>query len=169
METILSNSQLDRRKSGLTSGLNSCQDSFVAVTPRDGLEYFRIKSIQTDIQTTQPGVTQLASLFFEQDSVRAQSDIDNPRNDSEFCDQEMQVATDKWFTAGQSDSVNSQCHADPDNAFDLLKRQQVLLRHELHVVGRHAVEAANVAAIRHADAEVVVNSAEGIDQPSREF
>lgn len=45
-----------------------------------------------------------------------------------------------------------------------IKRQQVLAIHELHVLCGHAVEAANVAAVGHADSQIVVDSAEGIDQ-----
>src|SRR5690606_12245578 len=49
-------------------------------------------------------------------------------------------------------------------AFDLFKGEDFSPRFETHVLGRHAIETANVAAVGNADPQVVVPAAEAIDQ-----
>ena len=53
---------------------------------------------------------------------------------------------------------------DAHEALDLFEVQNLAALHELHARLRHAVEAADVAAIGDADAQVVVHAAEGIDE-----
>jgi hypothetical protein len=47
---------------------------------------------------------------------------------------------------------------------DFLERQDVLAGLELDSLLGHAIETADVAAVRHADPQIVVQAAEGIDE-----
>ena len=53
---------------------------------------------------------------------------------------------------------------DAREPLDLLECQHLAARDELHALFGHAVEAADVAAVRDADAQVVVDAAEGVDE-----
>ena len=79
----------------------------------------------------------------------------------------MQITTNERLTAGQSHTIDSQRRADSHNPFDLFEGKQMLLRHELNIFRRHAIETANIAAIGHTDSEIVVHSTERIDQSAR--
>ena len=79
----------------------------------------------------------------------------------------MQVAAHQRFATRKSNAIDSKRRTDADNAFDFFKREQVLLWHELNIVRRHAIKAANVTTIRHADSQIVVQTPEAIDQPLR--
>ena len=78
----------------------------------------------------------------------------------------MQIATHKRLTARQTNSINPQRRANANDTFNFFEGQQVFLRHKFDIVGRHAVETANVAAVCHTDSQIVVHSTERIDQPS---
>ena len=55
---------------------------------------------------------------------------------------------------------------DADEPLDLLEREQACARQEVDRL-RHAIDAADVAAVGDADPQVVVDPAEGVDQPQR--
>ena len=61
-----------------------------------------------------------------------------------------------------------QRNRDAHEAFDFLKRQDFLARLELHALFRHAIKAADIAAVRDADAQVVVDAAESVDKRSHD-
>src|SRR6185369_16058030 len=54
----------------------------------------------------------------------------------------------------------------PHKPLDFLESENLLARLKLHALFRHAVEAANVATVRNADAQVVVHPVESVDQRS---
>src|SRR5262249_59112816 len=65
--------------------------------------------------------------------------------------------------AGEAEFVDPQRRGHADEVGDLLEGEQFAPVEEHHLL-RHAVDAAEVAAVRHADAQVVVSAAEGVDE-----
>ena len=86
-----------------------------------------------------------------------------PGDRGEHAHQARQVAAHQRLAAGQPDLVDPQRRRDPDEARDLLEGEQLGPVQEGDVLG-HAVGAAEVAAVGDADAQVVVDPAEGVDQ-----
>ena len=76
----------------------------------------------------------------------------------------MQIAAHQWLAAGETELVDPQPRDDLHKAGDFLEREQFVPRHESHIFGRHAVEAADVAAIGDADPQAVVHTAKGIEE-----
>ena len=64
---------------------------------------------------------------------------------------------------------DTQRHGHADEALDFFESQQVFARLEFRRLLGHAVKAADIAAVGYADAEVVVQAAEGVDQGSHYF
>ena len=87
-----------------------------------------------------------------------------PGTGCELGDQQRQVVPHQRFAAGEPNLVDAQPGHDAHEPLDFLEREQLMARLELHVLGRHAIEAANVAAIGDADPQVRVHAAEGVDQ-----
>ena len=63
---------------------------------------------------------------------------------------------------GDPQLVDPEPGGDAHEAFDLFEIQDLGAADELHVRLRHAVEAADIAAVGDADAQVVVNAAERV-------
>ena len=78
-------------------------------------------------------------------------------------DQPRQVAAHERLAAGQPDLVDAQRHGHAHEAGDLLEGKSSARSMNDDFFG-HAIGAAQVAAIRHADAQVVVHAAEAIDE-----
>ncbi len=73
------------------------------------------------------------------------------------------IAPHQGLAAGDPQLAHAAIDEDAAEAVELFERQQVALGQELHVLG-HAVGAAEVAAIRHRDAQVGDRPLERVDQ-----
>src|ERR1043165_2699943 len=77
----------------------------------------------------------------------------------------MQVAPQQRLATGEPYLVDAERRRDFDEARDLLERQQLAPVHERNIF-RHAISAAQVAAIGNADAQVIVHTAKRVDERS---
>src|ERR1019366_1759572 len=59
---------------------------------------------------------------------------------------------------------HAQRYRDPYEALNLFEGQDLFARLKLHALFRHAIKAADIAAVRDADAQVVVDAAVGVDK-----
>jgi hypothetical protein len=65
--------------------------------------------------------------------------------------------------------THAQGNRHAHEALNLFESENLLARLKLHALLRHAVEAANIAAVRDADAQVVVHPVESIDKRSHVY
>ena len=79
-------------------------------------------------------------------------------------DQSVEILPHQRLAAGQSQLVDAQLRDDANESLDLLERENFVARLELHVFVRHAVEAADIAAIGDADPQIGVHAAERVDE-----
>ena len=84
-------------------------------------------------------------------------------------DQHRQIAAHQRFASGDAQLADPQAGGDTSEAFDLFEVQDFRTADKLHVRLGHAVEAADVAAVGDADAQIVVEAAEGIDEHAAYF
>ena len=110
-----------------------------------------------------PGVAERLRDGGQQDAVGGQPDILEARDRHQLLDQRRQVAADQRLAAGQPNLVDSQRHGDAGNPLDLLEAQQGGPRLKPHLLG-HAIDAADVAAVGHADPQVVVGPSPRVDE-----
>ena len=69
------------------------------------------------------------------------------------------------FTAGQPDGREPELlHEDPRHALDLLEREELLARQPLHPFVRHAIAAAEIAAVGDGDPQVPMDAAMAVDE-----
>jgi hypothetical protein len=80
----------------------------------------------------------------------------------QLAEQVHDVLADEGFPACQTQLANSLVDEGSAETLKLLEGQQVLLRQECHVF-RHAIGAAEVAAVRHGHAQVRNLSTERVD------
>ena len=144
--------------------LNSFNHFFKPIAASKFLEGFRRERIEADVDTPQTCGIQVCRLLGKQDAVCRESDVLDSRNRCEFRHEVMKRPPNQRLTASQTQFFDPQWDRDSHEPFDFLKCQQFGLIHELHIFRGHAVEAANIAAICDADAEIVMKATEGIDQ-----
>ena len=84
---------------------------------------------------------------------------------AERAEQPHDVLAHQRLTAGDAQLADAAAHERRAQPVEFFERQKVLLRQERHVLG-HAVDAAEVAAVRHRYAQILDAAAEGIDQRS---
>jgi hypothetical protein len=119
--------------------------------------------IETDVDPRQAGVLEGLGLLGEQDAVGRQGDIANAVDRRQSLDELGKVGPHQRLAAGEAELVHAQASRDPSEPLDLLEREQLMPRLEADVLVRHAIEAADVAAICDADPQVRMNAAQRID------
>ena len=131
--------------------------------PRQPLELGGVHRVEADVDPLEPGVAQAAGPRGQQDAVGGQADVLDPGDRRQLLDQDREVAAHQGLAAGQPDLVDPQRHRDPDEPLDLLEAQELRAGQELDLL-RHAVDAADVAAVRDADPQVIVRASERVDE-----
>ena len=76
------------------------------------------------------------------------------------------AAPDQGLATGQAQLAHALADEGAAQPVELFQRQQLLLGQEGHLLG-HAVDAAEIAAIRHGDAQIGDRPAERVDQRCR--
>ncbi len=117
-----------------------------------------------DVQPAQTGVIQRASLLGQQHAVGGHRQVLNSGNGDQLLDQPGQILPHQRLAAGDAQLVDPQSGRYSRETLDLLERQNFPAIHKLDIVLRHAIKAADIAAVRHTDAQIVVRASEGVDQ-----
>ena len=150
-------------KARLLRGGDAGEHLLQAVAAGDLAEARRVERVEADVDAAQAGVEQGLGLLGEQEAVGGQADVADAGDLDQHPHQPRQVAAHQRLAAGQADLVDAQRRRHADEVGDLLEGEQLGPVHEDDFL-RHAVGAAEVAAIGDADAQVVVDAAEGIDE-----
>lgn len=144
-------------------GVEPGKHAIQSVAAGQFLEPAFIQRVERDIQPPEAGIEEFPSLILQQDAVRGETDVAETGDGREQANEFVQILADERFATREPHLVHTQTRRDAGEPGDLLKREQFRLVAEGHVF-RHAVGAAEVAAIRDRDAEVVVPPSESIHQ-----
>ncbi len=122
-----------------------------------------IKGIETDIETINPRFVQGFRLLGQQQGIGCQSDIIDARNAAEHGTEFWQALAQQRLATSEPQFVNSQAGCHSDELRHLLEGEQFPFIQKNHFF-RHAINAAEIAAIGHADAQIIVYSTKGVEQ-----
>jgi hypothetical protein len=125
-----------------------------------------IQRIDRDIDALHAMGGEFRGIFGELRAVGGEGEfLECPRLQmaAEAFDQRHDALADQRLAAGEAELLHALLDEGGAEAVQLLKGEQVLLGQEGHVLG-HAVDAAEVAAVRHRHAEVADMAAERVDQ-----
>jgi hypothetical protein len=121
-----------------------------------------VQAVQADGDAPQPRVLERAGLARQQRAVGGQRQVGpaalHGAQPGELGDEPLQVLAQQGLAAGQADLAHAVRHEQARQPRDLLEAQQVVVREVAvvaveHFLG-HAVAAAEVAPVGHADAQV---------------
>jgi hypothetical protein len=99
----------------------------------------------------------------EQDAVGGQAHVADARNGNQEPGELVHVLPHQGLAPGEANLVHAQRGRDADEAGDLLKGQELGAIAEDDIL-RHAIGAAQIAAVGDRHAEIVVPAAEGVDE-----
>ena len=123
-----------------------------------------VERIEVDVEAAEAGAVEIFGVIGEEDGVGGEGDVFDAGDGGELFDENRKIFADEGFAAGDAEFADAERDRDAGKAGDFLKRQDLFARHELHAVFGHAVEAADVAAVGDADAQVVVQAGESVDE-----
>ena len=124
-----------------------------------------VERIEADGDPAQAGVRERLRLLRQQRPVRRQGQIHVELG--ELRDQPLQVAAHERLTARDADLPHAAVDEDARDPRDLLERQELAPLEEAVIAAvdllRHAVDAAEVAAVGDRDAQVAQRASEGVE------
>ena len=86
------------------------------------------------------------------------------RNGGQAPDQHRQIAPHQRLAAGHTQLIDSQPHGDAREPLDLFEAQDLAARNELDAFLRHAIEAADIAAVGDTDPQIGMDAAVRVNQ-----
>jgi hypothetical protein len=159
---------LDRRHAGGRRGVDALDHPrHRKVGVVDGTEGGVIERIEAHRDALQARLGQRAGLLRQQRAVGGQRQVE-PRNRGEQRHQPVQLATHQRLAAGDADFLHAEPGEQARQARDLLEAENFLVRQEFEVAAerfpRHAVDAAEIAAVGDRDAQVAQAARERVRQ-----
>ena len=108
--------------------LNAFQDLLERISSGQGTKSFGPERIQTHRHAMQAGIIEILGLIAQQNAVRRHGNIFERPMFGEPSDQPRQVAAHEWFTASQTNLVDTDLSKKLGERIDFLKAQQCLPR-----------------------------------------
>jgi hypothetical protein len=135
-------------------GLEPLEHLRERVAPRELEEAVCRQGVERDVDAPQPGLGELVDLTGQQVAVGGQREVADVLEARQHLDQAPQLAPHERLAAGQADVVHAHAAQQGHEPRDLLVGQQRVALQPRQPLGRHAVLAAEVAAVGDRDAHV---------------
>ncbi len=125
-----------------------------------------IEGVEGDIDAAHAAIAQLRRIFGELAAVGRQGQlVEGPlaAQPAEAADEMHDVAADERLAAGQAQLPHAEANEGRADALQLLEAQDLRLRQEGHVL-RHAIDAAEIAAVGDRHPQIGDPALIGVDQ-----
>ena len=130
-----------------------------------GAEDLVVEGVEADRDPPETRVAQRLRLLRQEGAVRRQRQVES-RNGGKHLDEALDIAADQRLAAREADLLDAEACENAGEPGDLLESEQVAAREEGVVAAvdllRHAVDAAEVAAVRDRDPEVAQRPVESV-------
>ena len=161
---------LDRRQPRVLRGANALEHAVaLGEAAAHLLEDLRIERVETDGDAMQAVRLQLRRMLREQHAVGRQRDVLHAFERGELADQLGDIRAQQRLAAGEPHLLHAELHEQARQPRDLFERQALGRLQEAIVLvkrlPRHAVRAAEVAAIHHRNAQVVQRPIQRVARP----
>ena len=154
---------LHRVEAGVERGVDPGQDPVQVVAAGERQEHVGSERVERDVDPPQPCRGKVVGHLGQLHAVRGHRDVDLERG--EHGDQTRKMRAERGLASGDTHRIEAVAlDADPDDLRLLLVGEELLPGQPLHAFGRHAVRAAEVAAVGDGDAQIGDPTPEWIDQ-----
>ena len=156
------------REAGALRGVDPGQHLVEFAPARDRAELVGIERVERDVDALHAAVRQLARVFRKLRAVGGERQLIEPIAEMarERLHERHDAAPHQRLAAGEPQLAHAARNERAAQPVEFLQRQQVGLRQERHVF-RHAVDAAEIAAVGHRHAQIGDRPLERIDQRGR--
>jgi hypothetical protein len=145
---------------------DTCVDRGKLIEARERGESIAPQCVEADRDPPQAGGLQRIDLILEQHAVGGQGKVREPRLCGQHAHQRGHVAAEQRLAARQADLVHAEREEDVDERARLFEMEDVLPRQPDVVVLRHAVLAAQVAAVGNRQPQIAQRARESIGDHS---
>ena len=118
----------------------------------------RVEAVEAHRDALEPRRLELGGVARQQHAVGGESHVFDAGDVGQIADEIGQIGTQQRLAAGQAQLAYAELHEQPRQAHDLIERQPLVRSEEAVALmvglARHAVRAAEVAAVHHRDAQV---------------
>ena len=146
---------LDRGKAGFLGLPDSREDGPELPAPRDLCIFVGVQRIETDVDPADSRGIKPLRAAFQEDAVRRQADVVQFRYPPEGGDELHDPPADQRLAAGDPDLGDPFPRRDPDDPVDLLIAEDVVVADPGNAFLGHAVGAAEVAAVRDGNPQII--------------
>src|SRR3954468_5720638 len=156
---------LDRVRLGvLREDLEAAQNARQRVAAGPLEEAGALERVDRDVEAVDARAHELLGVALEQVAVRRDREVLDARHAGEHRGERREVAADEWLAAGQAHVADAHVGEQRDEPDDLLEAQDVVALEPRQPLRRHAVLAAEVAAVGDGDADVGDPAPVAVDQ-----
>ena len=129
---------------------------------RDLSKERRVECIERNVDAVKPGIFELRRQLGQQGAVGGKRDVLNLRNRTDVANKRNDTAADQRLAARQAHAANALPRYQAHKAGDFLSTEQLVVRAGCHAIGRHAVNATEIALVGNGNAQVVDIAAKAV-------
>ena len=122
----------------------------------------RVERVERDVNAVKPGIFELRRQLGQQGTVGGERDVLDLRNRADVANERDDTATDQRLAARQAYAANALPRYQAHKAGDFLGAEQLVVCTGRHAIGRHAVNAAEIALVGNGNAQVVDIAAKAV-------
>ena len=157
---------LDPCKARLAGGVNPGQHFLEPAMAGNGREPLWAQGVEADVQAPHPGGGQCIRLLADQCAIGGHHQFPQTGQGGDPPGQTEDPPAYQRLTPGETDLVHSQPGESPGHQLELFQREDPAAGQKMHLL-RHAVEAAQVAAVGHRHPQVANAAAKAVLKPGR--
>ena len=163
---------LDRRETRGVGGVEAAQHVVETIPAGQQAVGGRANGIEGDVDAVEAGVGEPGGLGTEKDAVGGQRRVGDAAlvgaQGLRGGDDVGQPGAQERLAAGEADLADAQAFdAQGDQADDFVVGEQITAGNPVHALGRHAIRAAQIAAVGDADPQVAGDAAVGVGEPGQ--
>ena len=122
---------------------------------RDLSKERRVERVERNVDAVKPGIFELRRQLGQQGAIGGERDVLDLRNRTDVTNKRDDTAADQRLAARQAHAANALPRHQAHKAGDFLGAEQLVMRTGRHAIGRHAVNAAEIALVGNGNAQVV--------------
>ena len=150
----------DPLETGFARRLDAVQHLLQAIATGEGGEAFALQRVEADVEAADAGGLQLGGALAQLRTVGGDRQVFQFRTLPQACQQAGDALAHQRLAAGDTNAPHAEADEGVGHRVKFLQAEDLVAGKELHVFA-HAVGAAEVAAIRHRQAQVGDATAEG--------
>ena len=115
----------------------------------------RVERVERNVDAVKPGIFELRRQLGQQGAIGGERDVLDLRDRADVTNKRNDTTADQRLAARQAHAANALPRHQVHKAGDFLGAEQLIVRAGRHAIGRHAVNAAEIALVGNGNAQVV--------------